>query len=142
MRHIRMEVLFGQDFSTLCSLLCFWCLELCLAHSTSSMNVCCSHPSLGPRDREGYWTCCPSPVAIDMSPQKHECGPQDGQVDLPIFTGPLTRPWCWARPCAVHKRHQPPGSRPWEVTPASSPFRTPTAGSLQSWDRRVRPRLV
>ena len=25
---------------------------------------------------------------------------------------------------------------------ASSPFRTPTAGSLQSWDRRVRPRLV
>ena len=24
---------------------------------------------------------------------------------------------------------------------ASSPFRTPTAGSLQSWDRRVRPRL-
>ena len=55
-----------------------------------------------------------------MSPQKHECGPQDGQVDLPIFTGPLTRPWCWARPCAVHKRHQPPGSRPWEVTPARS----------------------
>ena len=25
---------------------------------------------------------------------------------------------------------------------ASSAFRTPTAGSLQSWDRRVRPRLV
>ena len=25
---------------------------------------------------------------------------------------------------------------------ASSPFRTPTAGSLKSWDRRVRPRLV
>ena len=25
---------------------------------------------------------------------------------------------------------------------ASSPFLTPTAGSLQSWDRRVRPRLV
>ena len=25
---------------------------------------------------------------------------------------------------------------------ASSPFRTPTAGSLQSWYRRVRPRLV
>ena len=25
---------------------------------------------------------------------------------------------------------------------ASSPFRTPTAGFLQSWDRRVRPRLV
>ena len=25
---------------------------------------------------------------------------------------------------------------------ASSPFRTPTAGSLQSWDRRVRPHLV
>ena len=25
---------------------------------------------------------------------------------------------------------------------ASSPFRTPTAGSLQSWDRRVRSRLV
>ena len=24
----------------------------------------------------------------------------------------------------------------------ASPFRTPTAGSLQSWDRRVRPRLV
>ena len=29
-----------------------------------------------------------------------------------------------------------------EYTQASSPFRTPTAGSLQSWDRRVKPRLV
>ena len=38
--HISMEVLSGQDFSTLCSLLCFWCLELCLAHSMSSMNIC------------------------------------------------------------------------------------------------------
>ena len=29
-----------------------------------------------------------------------------------------------------------------QETQASPPFRTPTAGSLQSWDRRVRPRLV
>ena len=37
----------------------------------------CSYPSLGPRDREGYWTRPPSPVATGMSPQKHERGPQD-----------------------------------------------------------------
>ena len=29
-----------------------------------------------------------------------------------------------------------------ESITTSSAFRTPTAGSLQSWDRRVRPRLV
>ena len=35
------------------------------------------------------------------------------------------------------------GGEGWGQEPqASSPFRTPTAGSLQSWDRRVRPRLV
>ena len=28
-------------------------------------------------DRAGHWTCPSSPLATDVSPQKHECGPRD-----------------------------------------------------------------
>ena len=41
-----------------------------------------------------------------------------GRSTFQIFLGPLTHPRCWARPRAVYKRDQPPGSRPWGVIPA------------------------
>ena len=43
-----------------------------------------------------------------------------GRSTFQIFSGPLTHPRCWARPRAVYKRDQPPGSRPWGVIPARS----------------------
>ena len=49
--------------------------------------------------------------------------------------GPLGTPLGLAQ----QKRASPEGR---QEAQASSPFRTPTIGSLQSWDRRVRPRLV
>ena len=43
--------------------------------------------------------------------------------------------WVWRKGRGPHLEGR-------QESQASSPFRTPTAGSLQSWDRRVRPRLV
>ena len=51
------------------------------------------------------------------------------------WRGPSGLRWVWRNGRGPHlERRQEPQ--------ASCPFRTPTAGSLQSWDRRVRPRLV
>ena len=41
--------------------------------------------------------------------------------------------WCNGKGSHLELRQEPKGS---------SPFQTPTTGSLKSWDRRVRPRLV
>ena len=51
------------------------------------------------------------------------------------WRGPSGLRWVWRNGRGPHLEGR-------QVPRASSPFRTPTAGSLQSWDRRVRPRLV
>ena len=57
------------------------------------------------------------------------------QHDIINVMDPSGLRWVWRNGRGPHLegRQQPQ---------ASSAFRTPTAGSLQSWDRRVRPRLV
>ena len=52
-----------------------------------------------------------------------------------IWGGPSGLRWVWRNGRGPHLEGR-------QEPQASSPFRTPTAGSLQSWDRRVRPRLV
>ena len=49
--------------------------------------------------------------------------------------GPSGLRWVWRNGRGPHLEGR-------QEPQASSAFRTPTAGSLQSWDRRVRPRLV
>ena len=51
------------------------------------------------------------------------------------WRGPSGHRWVWSNARGPHLEGR-------QEPEASSPFRTPTAGSLQSWDRRVRPRLV
>ena len=51
------------------------------------------------------------------------------------WRGPSGHRWVWSNGRGPHLEGR-------QEPEASSPFRTPTAGSLQSWDRRVRPRLV
>ena len=53
--------------------------------------------------------------------------------------------WRWRGPSGlrwVSRNGRGPHLEGRQEPQASSPFRTPTAGSLQSWDRRVRPSLV
>ena len=57
----------------------------------------------------------------------------------------LTRLWRWRGPSGlrwVWRNGRGPHLEGRQAPQASSAFRTPTAGSLQSRDRRVRPRLV
>ena len=46
------------------------------------------------------------------------------------------------RACVEHAHIEQPHLEGRQEPQVSSPFRTPTAESLLSWDRRVRPRLV
>ena len=79
-----------------------------------------------------------APLSMEFSRQEYwsglPCPPPEDLLNLGIKPVSLTFPALQAGSLVL----APPVQEP----QASSAFRTPTAGSLQSWDRRVRPRLV
>ena len=75
--------------------------------------------------RVGHHRMWPQGASKGASEKSGYCGFGRGLSGLHCF-------WCNGRGPHLEWSQEPQGS---------SPFRTPIAGSLQSWDRRVRPRL-
>ena len=72
---------------------------------------------------------------MEEHPDAGTVGCRIGRGILWRWRGPSGLRWVWRNGRGPHLEGR-------QEPQASSAFRTPTAGSLQSWDRRVRPRLV
>ena len=112
---------------------------LCLSHQRTCNPFISSkpYPSHSP---PGCWgALLPGAQLLGLHPcsgihSRASRGASERRGILWRWRGPSGLRWVWRNGRGPHLEGR-------QAPQASSAFRTPTAGSLQSWDRRVRPRL-